>query len=189
MKHFILKIIMILSVVSLLYSTQVVAKEKFQEIKWKSLVPDGFSFESIMQKYQIQAMNIQDGTEESIKLFQKIIEVMNNAPVNQKMDQQKVKIPGYIAPLKIEKLMIYEFLLVPYFGQCIHSPPPPVNQTILVKMDMKKGQGISTRESIFPFWVLGKLKVEREKTDIGIAGYVIENAVVEKYEPPKKKKR
>ncbi len=189
MKHFILKTIIILSIVSLPYSIQAVTKEKFQEIKWESLVPDGFSFESIMQKYQVQAISIQDGTEESIKLFQKITEEMNNAPVNQKMDQQKVKIPGYIAPLKVEKLMIYEFLLVPYFGQCIHSPPPPVNQTILVRIDKKKGKGISTRESIFPFWVLGKLKVEKEKTDIGTAGYVIENAIVEKYEPPKKKKR
>src|SRR6187399_1445007 len=52
----------------------------------------------------------------------------------QKVDGKKVKVPGFMVPLEDEEEMVTEFLLVPYVGACIHTPPPPPNQIVLVRM-------------------------------------------------------
>lgn len=45
--------------------------------------------------------------------------------VNKKLDNQDVRIPGFVVPLEGDAKKITAFLLVPYFGACIHVPPPP----------------------------------------------------------------
>ena len=53
------------------------------------------------------------------------------APVVEALDGVQVKLPGYIVPLDMsEEGRVTEFLLVPYFGACIHVPPPPSNQIV-----------------------------------------------------------
>jgi hypothetical protein len=74
---------------------------------------------------------------------------------------------------------LVEFLLVPYFGACIHSPPPPLNQTVLVKA--KIGDGIRGSGIEDPIWDTGVLTTEGENTKIGDAGYRISNAKIEPY--------
>lgn len=44
-----------------------------------------------------------------------------------------VRIKGYLVPLDMAAGTTKEFLLVPYYGACIHAPPPPPNQTIHVR--------------------------------------------------------
>ena len=45
---------------------------------------------------------------------------------------KQVKLPGFVVPLEYsDKGRVKEFLLVPYFGACIHYPPPPPNQISL----------------------------------------------------------
>lgn len=52
-----------------------------------------------------------------------------NAPVVKALDGIEAKLPGYIVPLEISEAgLVTEFLLVPYYGACIHVPPPPSNQ-------------------------------------------------------------
>ena len=50
---------------------------------------------------------------------------------------KSIKIPGFAVPLEGDDGFEYieEFLLVPYFGACIHVPPPPPNQVIHVILD------------------------------------------------------
>ena len=49
------------------------------------------------------------------------------------LNDKDVRIPGFIVPLEYkESEIVTRFLLVPYFGACIHEPPPPPNQTIYV---------------------------------------------------------
>ena len=43
--------------------------------------------------------------------------------------------PGYMVPLEYKGTDVYVFLLVPSAGQCIHVPPPPVNQTVYVALE------------------------------------------------------
>jgi hypothetical protein len=61
-----------------------------------------------------------------------------------------------------------EFLLVPYFGACIHSPPPPANQIILVKPP--KSSKVRTMDAI---WVEGILSEGRSYSEIGSSAYVL----------------
>ena len=55
--------------------------------------------------------------------------------VNQEIDGAHVRIPGYLLPLELENDEATEFLLVPYQGACIHTPPPPPNQIVHVKLE------------------------------------------------------
>ena len=61
--------------------------------------------------------------------------------------------PGYLLPLELDGTRVTEFFLVPYVGACIHVPPPPPNQIVLVKM-VANGSYQSSR--LFePVWVTG----------------------------------
>ncbi|MEO8924216.1 MAG: DUF3299 domain-containing protein [Caldimonas sp.] len=55
------------------------------------------------------------------------------APTVDDMNGVLVKLPGYVVPLEEVRGGLKEFLLVPYFGACIHTPPPPANQASLGK--------------------------------------------------------
>lgn len=86
---------------------------------------------------------------------------------------------GFLSPLDNNNGMVGDFLLVPYFGSCIHSPPPPVNQTVLVVP--QEGKSIAMSKIRRPVWVIGEMKVERSTTDLAEAAYRIENARLEEY--------
>ncbi len=151
----------------------------YQQIMWDALIPADFTVEAIMAKYGDQLAQIQDGSSEAADLYIQMQAEFNNAPVNEDMDGSLVRLPGFIAPLEYTDELITEFLLVPYFGACIHVPPPPANQTVLVKLS--EGEGITFEDSYYPFWVMGQLVAEGASTDLAQAGYYIENALVEPY--------
>ena len=98
--------------------------------------------------------------------------------VNKTLDGNTVKIPGFIVPLDVGKDgMVSEFFLVPYFGACIHVPPPPPNQIIYVRMD--KGMAL---DSIYEaYWITGKLKVTNKTTRLGAAAYQLAGTKIEIY--------
>lgn len=150
------------------------------EIKWDMLMPDDYSPEAVVEKYQDQIATLQDYTPEAAVLFQKIMEEMNNAPPNTELDKKWVRIPGFIAPLSQEDEDITEFLLVPYFGACIHSPPPPTNQIVFVQTS-EMGR-IPLDDSFYPVWVEGMIELDKSETDLGNASYRITNADTRKYE-------
>jgi hypothetical protein len=53
--------------------------------------------------------------------------------VNPLLNGQIVRLPGYLLPLEFSGKQVSEFLLVPWVGACIHTPPPPPNQIVHVK--------------------------------------------------------
>lgn len=69
------------------------------------------------------------------------------------LDGTRVRIPGYVLPLAFEGTEVTEFLLVPYVGACIHTPPPPPNQIVHVKPE----QGFETKGLYEPVWVTGEM--------------------------------
>jgi len=73
--------------------------------------------------------------------------------VNETLNEQQVRLAGYVLPLEMDGLKITEFLLVPYVGACIHEPVPPANQIVLVKF----AQGIEVDGRFTPVWVQGKM--------------------------------
>lgn len=78
-----------------------------------------------MAKYKKQIEKLDDDDPEAAVFYRKILTEIGNAPVNEKIAGQWVKLPGFIAPLSHENERITEFLFVPYFGACIHVPPRP----------------------------------------------------------------
>lgn len=88
------------------------------------------------------------------------------------------KIAGFIVPLKTtQDMAILEFFLVPYYGACIHVPPPPPNQIIHVTYE----SGFRIDALYEPVWVTGAIEIRRVENDIGAAAYVIDAESVEMY--------
>jgi len=103
------------------------------------------------------------------------------APVVKALDGQAVKLPGYIVPLDVtDEGRVTEFLLVPYFGACIHVPPPPSNQIVHVTSEL----GVLLDALYQPFWIEGPLKVEASSSELAEAGYQMQASKIYPYELP-----
>jgi hypothetical protein len=93
------------------------------------------------------------------------------------MDGQAVRIPGFIVPLEFDEETITEFFLVPYFGACIHSPPPPPNQIIYVHAP----NGLKLNTLYDPFWISGKLSTKLVENYMATAAYSMQMQSYEDY--------
>ncbi|RON46911.1 hypothetical protein BK666_12395 [Pseudomonas frederiksbergensis] len=104
-----------------------------------------------------------------------------NAPVVKSLDGKNIRLPGYIVPLEVsEEGRTTEFLLVPYFGACIHVPPPPSNQIVHVKSEV----GVKLDELYQPYWIEGSLQVKASTSELADAGYQMEADKIYVYELP-----
>ena len=81
-----------------------------------------------------------------------------------------VKIPGFTVPLEDWASSATEFLLVPYVGACIHTPPPPPNQLVYIQMDAGKRAAM---DGWNPVWVEGVLEIEMTRSIYGYVGFTI----------------
>jgi hypothetical protein len=98
--------------------------------------------------------------------------------VNKNLDGLAIRIPGFIVPVDLDKdNRVTEFFLVPYFGACIHVPPPPPNQIVFVKL--KNSFALESMEDAY--WVTGKMSVQNRKTRFGSAAYSMAGEKVEIY--------
>ncbi|WP_339530115.1 DUF3299 domain-containing protein [Pseudomonas mucidolens] len=104
-----------------------------------------------------------------------------NAPVVPQLDGQHIRLPGYIVPLEVsEEGRTTEFLLVPYFGACIHVPPPPSNQIVHVKSEI----GVKLEELYQPYWIEGQMQVKPSTSELADAGYQMDAEKIYAYELP-----
>ncbi|MFC6337627.1 DUF3299 domain-containing protein [Pseudomonas sp. CCM 7891] len=102
-----------------------------------------------------------------------------DAPVVQGLDGQHIRLPGYIVPLEVsEEGRTTEFLLVPYFGACIHVPPPPSNQIVHVKSEV----GVKLDELYQPYWIEGQMQVKPSSSELADAGYQMDAEKIYIYE-------
>ncbi len=102
-----------------------------------------------------------------------------DAPVVKSLDGQQVKLPGYIVPLEVnEEGRTTEFLLVPYYGACIHVPPPPPNQIVHIFSEM----GVRVEDLYQPYWIEGKMQVRASSSELADAGYQMEAEKIYAYE-------
>jgi hypothetical protein len=99
--------------------------------------------------------------------------------VNAELNGLRVKIPGYPVPLRVlEGRLVNEMFLVPYFGACIHVPPPPPNQIVYVKF----AEPIKFNSIFEPVWITGTLSASTKNSSMGSAAYTLAADKVEKYE-------
>lgn len=92
---------------------------------------------------------------------------------------KEVKVPGFVVPLEDFASEVTEFLLVPYVGACVHTPPPPPNQLVFVQME---GDKTITALTWDPFWIHGTLVIEETENMYGSVGFKISGTEIQPYE-------
>jgi uncharacterized protein len=153
-------------------------KGDYKVTRWQDLIPKDWDPYAPFKKYREKAGSLNDTSEEAMEIIHKMREVWDNAPTAPALDGATVRLPGFVVPLETTKAGLKEFLLVPYFGACIHTPPPPANQIIHVLSD-RAYKGI---RSMDPVWVVGTLQTARSNTDMGVSGYRMQASGVAPYE-------
>lgn len=147
------------------------------EIEWDSLIPDDYRPDKLMAQYNVDELD--DDDPRADELMSKLRELWDKAPVRPDLDGRAIKLPGFVVPVEGDAEETTGFLLVPYYGACIHVPPPPANQTVYVLTEPGKG----TRPGLFDVvWVTGTMSVKRVEKDLGIAGYTLYATDVTPYE-------
>jgi len=82
---------------------------------------------------------------------------------NAELNGKTIRIPGYLLPLEYDDKKVVEFLLVPWVGACIHTPPPSPNQIVHVKL----ASGFDMGDDMFtPVWVNGQIKTEKNNPEL-----------------------
>ena len=143
-------------------------------ITWEELVPKDWDPGKALKGIDLSQLD--DSDPRANELLMKLQELSNNAPTNPALNGVEVKIPGFIVPLEENKGEVTEFLLAPYFGACIHTPPPPANQILHVRP--KQGAKFRAMDTV---WVSGKLQTVRNDSMMGVSGYQITADSVTKY--------
>lgn len=97
--------------------------------------------------------------------------VMYSAKTVAALDGKAIRLGGYPVPLETDAQgRSTLFFLVPYPGACIHVPPPPPNQLVLVRYP----KGIELEDIYAPLWVSGTLQVEQVSNELADAAYALE---------------
>jgi uncharacterized protein len=99
-------------------------------------------------------------------------------PALKALTGQTVRIAGYVVPLDDASQEDAEFLLVPYYGACVHTPPPPPNQMVLVEMEGRRKVRLDLFEAI---WLEGTLGIDLVESLYGTAGFTIKGQKVSPY--------
>ena len=149
-----------------------------RDLEWEELMPE--DWDPLAELDALTGGDVQDLSDNSaraIELFDAYQEAVRSAPVVGELDGENVRLPGFVVPLDFEGTEISEFLLVPYFGACIHVPPPPPNQIVYVKTVA----AYPLQELFDPVWVTGVLSTQAHLNDVGDAGYTIQATIIEPY--------
>ena len=93
----------------------------------------------------------------------------------------RLRLPGYVVPLDTVSGTVREFLLVPYYGACVHSPPPPANQIVHVTLPARR-----PLRSMDAVWVSGEIRAKRQPSAAGVSGYVMDASLVQPYRRPER---
>ncbi len=108
-------------------------------------------------------------------------DALKSTKVRPEFNNKRIRIAGYIVPIEYDdNQVITEFFLVPYFGACIHVPPPPPNQLIYVKHP----KGFQLPDLYTPFWVDGTVVIETQENELGLSAYSMRNVKLTRYEEP-----
>ena len=151
----------------------------------------GSDSENLNQLEQAAIANLEAGGFDAntvlreLEAFLALLEA-NKSRLVEDLDGKDVRIPGYVLPTEYSGSEVVEFLLVPYVGACVHTPVPPLNQMVHVKVD-----GGFVSEGLFaPVWVTGRINTAMTTQSISFtdgameveAGYKIEASAVVPYE-------
>jgi hypothetical protein len=156
--------------------SQAAEKVEYQEIEWTDLMPkedldalmnppeylDEIADGSEEDTLDDQFKNPQDNPDDP---YQKALMSTRIIP---EFHQRKIRLPGFIVPLDFDDhQIITTFLLVPFFGACIHLPPPPPNQIIFATYE----PGLPLDDLSDAFFVEGIIFTELKEHDLATSAY------------------
>ena len=136
--------------------------QQFDTIAWPDLMPDDVL--EILMNPPAYISETEDGSAEDQidSNIKSAIATASDDPYQQalistevrpEMNGLMIRLPGFVVPLEFnEDQVITQFFLVPYFGACLHMPPPPPNQIVLVDAP----RGLTVEELSTPLWISGK---------------------------------
>jgi hypothetical protein len=153
-----------LTVVALALALPVAAD--YREIEWLELMPEE----------EAKAwLEDQEGVDHSGGMLVNTFQSDKTVP---EMDGEEIRIPGFVVPVETtETGQLKEFFLVPYFGACIHVPPPPANQIIYGRLD----RPIDMVNIWDAFWMEGTLNIEDISNETADAAYTMDVDALELY--------
>ncbi|MFD1156984.1 DUF3299 domain-containing protein [Roseovarius aestuarii] len=130
-----------------------------REIMWDDLIPPGVPYSEIIGEGEMDEAN---------DLWNPIYDA-NGTKLNESLNGAYIKMPGFIIPFDVSAEGVKDFMLVPYVGACIHTPPPPANQLVMVNAK-KPWPGDQLWDAV---WVTGTMRTQLQSTNLGQTGYSI----------------
>jgi len=163
----------------------------------KALITEIYAYEVAQQTRKLSPME-HEGYVQRIKLAEKhglnvreaVSELLNDkrdsSAVIPNLNVDDMQLGGYLVPLEMDGMKGTQFILVPTAGACIHTPPPPANQTILVNFP----KGYEMQSLYAPVWVQGNIKTDSIETSVSLSdgnqaiqtGYVIQASNIIAYQ-------
>ncbi len=160
-------------------TTDKAGSQTYRQIEWDDLIPKGWDPMAAFKGLDLA--RLKDSDPKAQEALEKMRSAWDQAPVETALNGQRVRIAGFVVPLERKGEQVLEFLLVPYFGACIHVPPPPANQIIHVVPE-KPVTGMRTMDAM---WVSGTLKLDRSETGMNVSGYRLRGEALAPYTRPK----
>ena len=149
----------------------------YEEIDWVALMPED-DLSALLNRPEF-LNDIADGSAaDSVDDFaskqledeqaQRYQQALVSTRVIEAFDGKAIRIPGFIVPLEqSDEQKATAFFVVPYFGACLHMPPPPPNQILYVEYK----EGIAVENLYDPYWFEGTLKIDNHESALGTSAY------------------
>ena len=149
----------------------------YEEIDWVALMPED-DLSALLNRTEF-LNDIADGSAaDSVDDFaskqledeqaQRYQQALVSTRVIEAFDGKAIRIPGFIVPLEQnDEQKATAFFVVPYFGACLHMPPPPPNQILYVEYK----EGIAVENLYDPYWFEGTVKIDNHESALGTSAY------------------
>ncbi|CAD0186750.1 hypothetical protein RUESEDTHA_03661 [Ruegeria sp. THAF57] len=138
------------------------------QLSWKDLAPGAET--TVVQRLRNGGI-VQHGE------LSEPVDAEKGAQLTTKYNGLRVRLPGYLVPLKFEENKVLSALLVPYVGACIHVPPPPPNQLVLLTLETPY-----ELEALFePVWAIGVFSLNKAETQLAKVGYAITTEEIQSF--------
>lgn len=156
----------------------------YKNLNWDELSPANWNPLAALKGLDLDKLDDSDPRARDALIA--VGEAWKSAPIIPELNGQRARIAGFVVPLDINKNKVKEFLLVPYFGACIHVPPPPSNQAIhAINATIENQQQNNILKDAAriqgPVTITGKIQTIFSNTTLGSAGYKMQVESIEQY--------
>lgn len=154
--------------------------DSYRSLGWNALMPKNWNPAQAFEGLDFSALS--DADPRAAEALKRLQQAWEQAPVESSLDRQRVRMTGFVVPLDGSQGALREFLLVPYYGACIHTPPP-ANQIVHVKLATPSKE-IKLMDSVA---VTGLIRVQHSKTEQGASGYTLSGDSVAPFQARKRR--